>query len=198
MSVDKSDEHVTQPIINILGEKVALGPMHRDLLPLYFKWINDFEVTRTLFLRFGPTTMEAEEAWFERVSKDVGQVQFTMYERDTLRPIGTAGLTQIEHKHRTAEFGILIGEKDCWNKGYGTETAMLLLDYGFNGLGLHNIMLRAASFNERGLSAYTRAGFREIGRRREVMWVSGRHYDVVYMDCLSSEFESPVMRQYLP
>ena len=30
------------PILNITGEKVALGPARRDLLPLYLKWMNDF------------------------------------------------------------------------------------------------------------------------------------------------------------
>ena len=72
-----------------------------------------------------------------------------------------------------------------------------MLDYGFNGLGLHNIMLTAFSFNERGLRAYTRAGFREIGRRREAFRLSGDAYDVVYMDCLATEFESPVLRRVL-
>jgi len=72
-----------------------------------------------------------------------------------------------------------------------------MLDYGFNGLGLHNIMLTAFSFNERGLRAYTRAGFREIGRRREAFRLGGDAYDVVYMDCLATGFESPVLRRVL-
>src|SRR5713226_7569928 len=185
-----------QSIINMSGEKVALGPVRRDLLPLYQRWINDFEVTRTLGARLRPMTSEAEEAWYEQSSKG-DDVHFTIYERAAMRPIGNTGLHDIDHFHRTAEFGILIGEKDCWGKGYGTEVTRLMLDYGFNGLGLHNIMLTAYSFNERGLRAYTRAGFREIGRRREAFRLGGQAYDVVYMDCLASEFESPVLRRVL-
>ncbi len=70
-----------------------------------------------------------------------------------------------------------------------------MLDYGFSGLGLHNILLTVFSQNERGLRAYTRAGFRVIGRRREAYRRAGRAYDVVYMDCLATEFTSPGLDQ---
>ena len=62
-------------------------------------------------------------------------------------------------------------------------------------LGLHNMLLTAFSFNERGIRAYRRAGFKEVGRRREARRLAGHAYDVVYMDCLASELESPVLRQ---
>ncbi|MCX6020814.1 MAG: GNAT family protein [Chloroflexi bacterium] len=189
----------SQPIINFAGEKVALGPLRRDLMPLYMKWVNDFEVTRTLAIGWRSFTQEAEIAWYEgaaALSSDT--VAFVIYERATLRPIGNTNLLHIDHAERTAEFGIMIGEKDCWGKGYGTETARLMLDYGFNGLNLHNIMLRAASYNDRGLRAYLRAGFREMGRRRQAHWIGGRAYDSVHMDCLASEFVSPVLARLLP
>lgn len=183
------------PILNMTGEKVALGPARRDLVPLYQRWMNDFAVVRTLGARLRPMTHEAEAAWYEEASKNA--TLFTIYERATMRPIGNTGLDDIDYFHRTAEFGILIGEKECWGKGYGTEATRLMLDYGFNGLGLHNIMLNAYSFNERGLRAYTRAGFREMGRRREAFRLGSQTYDVVYMDCLAAEFESPALWQVL-
>lgn len=183
------------PIINIRGERVALGPIRRDLLPLYQRWINDWEVTRTLGLQVRPMTWEAEEAWYNAAAGAV--VTFQVYERETMRPIGTSSLHDIDHQHATATFGILIGEKDCWGKGYGTETARLLLDYGFNALGLHNIMLQVYSNNERGIRAYTRAGYKEIGRRRQALRRAGQALDIILMDCLASEFESPVVRRLL-
>jgi diamine N-acetyltransferase len=99
--------------------------------------------------------------------------------------------------HRTADFDIAIGEKDCWGKGCGTEAAALMLDYGFTALGLHNIHLSVWSFNERAIRAYRRAGFREIGRRRGAHRLGGQAYDVIYMDCLATEFQSPVLRRLL-
>jgi RimJ/RimL family protein N-acetyltransferase len=112
----------SQPVLNIVGEQVALGPNSRDLMPLYQGWVNDFEVTRTLGLALRPTTRESEEARYKRVAKGSEQeVTLTIYERDALRPIGITRLHDIDLLHRTAEFVMFIGEKDCWGKGYGTE-----------------------------------------------------------------------------
>ena len=188
---------LAQPIINIWGEKVALGPHRRDLLPLYQKWINDFDVTRTLSIGLLPMTFEQETAWYDRPGGDRDAV-FTIYLRESLRPIGNAGLHQIDHRHLSAEFGIIIGEKDCWNKGYGTEVAQLMLEYGFVALSLHNIMLRAYSYNQRGLRAYEKAGFKLIGRRREARHFAGKAYDEVLMDCLATEFQGTALSHLLP
>ena len=71
-----------------------------------------------------PVTWEAEADWYGGNSRNNPQnAGFTIYERVTLRPIGNTGLHKIDFRNRTAEFGIMIGEKDCWGKGYGTETA---------------------------------------------------------------------------
>ena len=188
------------PIVNIVGEKVALGPRRRDLLPLYLKWMNDFEVTRSLGAPTRPLTWEAEEAWYQRNSTDQSgeSVGFTVYERTGMRPIGTTSLNRIDPANRTAEFGIVIGEKDCWGKGYGTEATRLMLDYGFTVLGLHHIMLRVYAFNVRAIRAYARAGFQIAGRLREAYRFGGRAHDVVLMDCLATEFQSPVLYRLLP
>lgn len=191
-----TEEGGEPPIINITGERVALGPIRRDLLPLYQRWINDWEVTRTIGQPLRPMTWEAEEGWYDGAARG-SSAQFQIYERDTLRPIGTTGLRDINHQHRTAVFGILIGEKDCWGKGYGTETARLMLDYGFTALGLHNIMLQVFSLNERGIRAYLRAGYREIGRRRKAHRLGDEAHDIILMDCLATEFESPVLKRML-
>ena len=59
-------------------------------------------------------------------------------------------------------------------------------------------MLRAYSFNQRGIRAYTRAGFKVIGRRREARRRGGRTTDTIFMDCLETEFQSPVLHKLLP
>jgi RimJ/RimL family protein N-acetyltransferase len=181
------------PVFNIVGEKVALGPLRKDTISLAYRWLNDFEVS----LRSGDPvrsiTMESLQAEFERDNKEMNYrwFGFTIYERATKRAIGFTELREIQWPDASATFGIVIGEKDCWNKGYGTETTKLMLDYGFAVLGLHNIMLTTYGYNLGAIRAYTKAGFREMGRRREAHIWGGRRYDEVAMDCLSNEFERP-------
>ena len=180
------------PIVNIVGEQVALGPLRRDLLPTYQRWINDFAVVRTLALPPAPMMFEHEEAWYEHHASTADKA-FTIYERATWRPIGNLDLRDIDYRHRSAGFGILIGEADCRGKGYGTEATRLMLDYAFTALGLNNVMLTCYEYNLAGQRAYVKAGFKEFGRRRQCRWLGGRLWDEIYMDCLATEFTSPVL-----
>ena len=187
------------PLVNIVGDLVALGPLRRDLLPVYQRWINDFATTRTLGIPSGPMTWEAEEAWFNRASTSDRDVPFTIYERASWRPIGNTALHGVDYRNRIAEFGILIGEADARGKGYGTETLRLMLDYAFTALGLNNVMLRVFEYNLAAQRAYQKAGMREFGRRRQAQMMGGKLWDVIYMDCVASELTSPVLgRVFVP
>ena len=177
------------PIINIWGELVALGPLRRDHLPLYTRWINDLDTTRSLGAS-APMTVEQETAWYDGEVKNEKNVHFTIYELPALRPIGTASIGGIDHQHGTAEFGISIGEPEARGRGYGTETTRLVLRYAFDYLGLHNVELGVYEFNEAGIRAYEKAGFREVGRRREAYLHGGRRWDMIWMDCLASDLEA--------
>ncbi|HEY6408043.1 MAG TPA: GNAT family protein, partial [Ktedonobacteraceae bacterium] len=123
--------------------------------------------------------------------KDEKGVMFAIYDVETLTMIGETGLVEINHRDGTAMFGVNIGLKAYWGKGYGTEATRLVLDYGFRFLNLYNIALLTFSFNERAIRAYQKAGFKETGRRRGALLLNGQRYDHVAMDCLASEFVSP-------
>jgi RimJ/RimL family protein N-acetyltransferase len=146
----KSKDIDEEPILNVEGERVALGPLRRDLLLRYQRWINDLGTMRTLGLAPLPMTSEKEQDWYDRQSKAEEDAPFTIYERETLRPIGNTGLHGVDHRDRSATFGILIGEPDCRGKGYGTETTRLMLDYAFTALGLNNVMITVFEFNPAG------------------------------------------------
>jgi RimJ/RimL family protein N-acetyltransferase len=181
-----------RPPITVEGERVALGPLRRDLIPTYHRWHNDVATVRTYVLS-PPTTLEQEEAFYAEVTADKTMAFFTLYERTPWRPVGTTYLKGIDHRHRRAGFGILIGEADARGQGYGTEATRLVLDYAFTALGLHSVLLTCLEYNLAGRRAYAKAGFREVGRRRQSHWMGGRWWDEIYMDCLATEFTSPVL-----
>jgi len=184
-----------QPIYNIVGEKVALGPGDREeQIALFHRSDNDFAVTIFSGDPLRPVTRAQTEADYDHWSKEDPSraVGFLIYDRATGTAIGAVSLRHIDPVRQTAEYGIVISDKAYWGKGYGTEATQLILDYGFTVLGLHNVLLMTYAYNERAIRAYKRAGFREIGRWREAMRIGTRRYDVLYMDCLASEFTSPL------
>ena len=181
------------PMINISGDKIALGPITEAMLPSLYQWYNDFAIEVLDSSIPHPQTLPSLRGDLDGLSRsDRRRSDFSIYERATMRLIGNVNLRDIDYRSRTAELGIIIGEKDCWGKGYGTETLWLILDYAFSVLGLHNVILDTTSFNERALRTYTRVGFREIGRRREAFRIGLATYDIVFMDCLATEFHTPL------
>jgi RimJ/RimL family protein N-acetyltransferase len=173
-----------QPLLAV-GTRAALGPLRRDLLERYTRWMNDPEAMRGVARR-RPLTMEAEAAWYDRAAADDGTAaHFTVYDREDLCPVGTSGLMGIDHADGTAEFGILLGERR--GHGIGTDATRLTLDWAFGELGLHNVMLRVFAWNERAMRAYLAAGFREIGRRRAAVVTRHGRADVIFMDVLAGE-----------
>lgn len=187
-----------RPMINFTGKQVALGPLSRDVLPTVYAWFNDLEVMRTYSIRWSPKTPEEVEAWYNKVVGDTDAVCFAVYRCSDMVLIGYTSLLNISHFHHIADFDIIIGDKGCWGQGYGSDATRLTLDYGFTALGLHNIMLTVRAYNERGVRAYTRAGFQVIGRRHEARRFGGRAHDLIYMECLSTEFKDSILERLLP
>ena len=176
----------------IVGTQVTLGPLQRELVPLYQRWVNNFGTQRTLGGLPSPITYERELTRYNQLSV-ADEALFTIYVRETGRPIGIAELKEPDRRSRTATFVIFIGEPEARGQGYGTEATRLALAYAFTALGLHTVDLQVYEFNLAGLRAYERAGFRTVGRRRQSYWMGGRFWDTIYMDCLASEFVSPVL-----
>jgi RimJ/RimL family protein N-acetyltransferase len=133
-----------------------------------------------------PRTLEAQRERIASRNSKPEFCDFTVYDRADQTPIGVSSLFHIDHRNGTAQFGIDLGERR--GQGLGTEATRLTLDWGFTVLGLHNIMLAVAAWNDRAIRVYTKVGFREIGRRRGAGLTMCRRHDGVYMDLLATEF----------
>jgi diamine N-acetyltransferase len=180
------------PLFNIIGQRVALGPLLRErLMVLDLQWANDFAVTVHHGQQPHPVTPEMVAARYERISHTPDELWFFIYERATLQPIGTTFFSAMDRVNRTAEFNISIGATECWGKGYGSESTQLMLTYAFDVLGFHAIWLRVIGSNERAIRTYRRAGFRDAGRLRQAHRIGQQAYDLLYMDCLTTDYQRP-------
>lgn len=170
----------------LVGERCYLSPINVSDVAQYCEWLNDLEVARNLTMARHNVSLTSEREALERLSKDHNYAIVTLGDD---RLIGNCGFGSIDHLHRTAEIGIFIGDKEYWGQGYGPEAMRLLLAYGFDHLNLRNVMLIVYSFNERAIRAYTKIGFRELGRRRACYVMKGTEYDIVYMDMLNEDLQ---------
>ena len=174
------------------GKSVLLRPFKRADISHFLKWFNDPEIVQYLDM-YLPMTEMGEEKFIEelgttRVNSDIILV-IEAIEGASTKPIGNCGLHQINQKDRDAVFGIVIGEKDYWSKGYGLEAAALIINYGFQQLNLHRISSAAVAFNERSIKFHNKLGFREEGRLRQAMFKNGQYHDRLEFGLLREEWK---------
>jgi diamine N-acetyltransferase len=191
---------VTDPEYLIEGERVALGPLRRDLAESYARWLNRPEV-RVGLSHLGILERTAEEAWLDATLKQNAEhvphvAHFTVHDRHDGAPVGTCALMDIDHHHLRARFGIVLGERR--GEGLGTEATRLSLDWAFNHLSLRNVLLEVMPWNGAGIRAYEKAGFKLVGRRRDAILLHGRRWDEVYMDAVANEFTGSVLAGRIP
>lgn len=98
------------------------------------------------------------------------------------REIGSVYLRDIDREKGEAEYGVFIGESDALGKGYGTQAAKRMLDYGFGKLGLKKIFLRLLEDNLRALKSYEKAGFQLMPNRRETVILEQGAREVLFME----------------
>jgi diamine N-acetyltransferase len=182
------DSH--EPDFIVVGDKVALGPLRRDLAANYARWMNEPKV-RCGLNQMGIATPQSQEKWVEEnlergAKREPEVVEFTVYDRKDCAPVGTAGLLGILHAHGNAEFAIFLGERR--GQGLGTEATRLVLDFAFHVLQLRNVLLETLEWNAAALAAYERAGFRRIGVRRGARISHGQPTDIVLMDAVPQDF----------
>jgi RimJ/RimL family protein N-acetyltransferase len=174
------------------GKNVLLRPVKRLDISYFLKWFNDQEIIQYLCL-YLPMTEMYEEKYIEELgtTRAKSDVRFVVeaIEGTSTKPIGNCGLHEIHPKNHTANFGIVIGEKDYWGKGYGTEATRLVINYGFQELNLHRISSAAFAFNERSIKLHKKVGFREEGRLRQAMFKNGQYHDEVQFGILREEWK---------
>ena len=170
----------------LVGETVYLRPFEPEDAEIAAAWMNSREVTRTVS-RSRPWSIEQEREFLRNaISERAMTLGIALKETDEL--IGGSGLMDINHLHRRAEFGTMIGLPEHWGKGIGTEVTRLMCTFGFEDLNLNRIYLRVAAANEGGITAYERAGFRREGVLRQASFRSGEPSDEYLMAILREEW----------
>jgi RimJ/RimL family protein N-acetyltransferase len=180
----------------ISGNRVRLRPIEREDLPRYVRWFADPEF-RSLIAAYKPFSPDQEERWFEQNST-AGDLQAWSIEAQIGRDpsdsserwvhIGSCGFHQINWRNRSGEVGIIIGEKNCWGRGFGTEALRALLEWGFGTLNLNRIYLRVFADNLRAIRSYEKLGFELEGRMRQDDFRDGAYRDTLLMGLLREEW----------
>jgi len=171
----------------LIGRRVYLRPFERDDLLYIQKWSNDAELRRLTGEVASMSRAEIEE-FYRGLLADKDRMWFVIALKRGDRVIGEAGLLRMFRPWRATDMTIIIGEKDAWGKGYGTEAGRLLLDYAFKRLGFHRISIGVVGFNKRALKFWESLGFKKEGVHRDGYYYNNKYSDFIMMSILEDEY----------
>jgi RimJ/RimL family protein N-acetyltransferase len=91
-----------------------------------------------------------------------GSCQFAIVTIDD-KHIGNSSYFNVDSVNHQAEIGIMIGEKEYWDQGYGAEAMLITLNYIFRHTDLNRIHLKTLDWNIRAQKCFTKCGFKTCG-----------------------------------
>lgn len=180
----------------LVGQLVYLRPLERtDLGERYQSWINDRDVARYLETSHFPQTLAAMEAFYDSVAKSRDNIFLAIVDRATDLHIGNIKLGPINWIHRNAALGLLIGERDYWGRGFGTEATRLVVEHAFYNLNLQRVDLGVYPEHSAAVRMYEKIGFKVEGRLRQALFHEGAYKDHLLMAILRDEYTpAPLVR----
>lgn len=179
------------------------------LTPRYVAWLNDPEVVRYSDQRHQRHTLDSCRAYWQAFAQtphyfwaivaralspreragDEGPQELIKAPHPSPLPLGEGtegGLhignitAYVDVRHAVADVGILIGERQVWGAGYGSEAWMAVCDYLLGEAGMRKVTAGTLEVNTAMLAVMRRAGMVEDGRRRQHCLFEGRAVDVIH------------------
>lgn len=170
------------------SDSLILRPLSlEDLEGPYVSWLNDPEVCKYNSHGVFEYTRTMGKEYIERVSRDEHTLVFAIIAKDANIHIGNISLQKIDTVSNSAEYAILIGDREYWGKGVATEASHLILTHGFTALNLHRIYCGTSGSNIAMQKLAAKLGFIEEGRRREAFFKNGVYEDIIEYGLLRSE-----------
>ncbi len=171
----------------IKGDKIYLRELRTtDLAGPWFTWLNDSDVTTFQNKGIIPNSIEKQTKYYESLINNANEVVLAIVEEETGKHIGCVGLHKIDWIHRSAELGIVIGDRDVWGKKFGKQAWQLISDYGFTVLNLHRIFAVIVEGNIASQKSAEAAGFIQDGKLRDYLFKNGKYLNAFYYSKLNS------------
>ncbi|MCH2312268.1 MAG: GNAT family N-acetyltransferase [SAR202 cluster bacterium] len=159
--------------INLIGEKVILREKKLEDAVEDYVWRRDPELSELDATR--PISMSFTD--YHRYTRE--ELRYDSYYSvrlavDTLdgTHIGNCMYYDINDRRLEAELGIMIGNRDYWSQGYGSDAVKTLIDYIFSYTHLTKIYLHTLEGNLRARRSFEKSGLLEIRKAKR----SGKNF----------------------
>ena len=151
----------------IIGSKVRLRDKKMSDVRNDYKWQSDPELAK---LDAAPVLTMPFSVYLLDYAAEIHRPKLNRYpvavETDDGRHIGNCTCYDIDDKTGEAQLGIMIGDRDYWDKGYGTDAVNTIVSHVFQATSLHRLYLKTLDWNLRARKCFEKCGFTLYGQIR--------------------------------
>lgn len=171
----------------MVGENVFLRAMEPADLQILYEWENatdNWTVSNTT----APFSKHILQKFIETSSQDIyvnRQLRLMVGEKATKKTVGAVDVFDFEPGNRRAGVGILI-DPAFRGKGYGLESILLLKNYLFDVVMVHQIFCNVMKNNPVSLRLFQRAGFEICGVKKDWVLTESGFIDEYILQCIRS------------
>lgn len=178
----------TLKALTISSDRLELQPLDFTFCTeQYVDWMNNPEVYKYLETR-GNYTIEKLKDYLLGVEK-MSILFWAITIKDGGKHIGNIKIDPVNTLHGLAEYGIMMGDRDEWGKGYAKEASKLVIDYCFKELNLRKITLGVIEDNISAVKMYYKIGFELEGLYRDHVIYEGKYYNTLRMALFNPNFK---------
>jgi [ribosomal protein S5]-alanine N-acetyltransferase len=114
-------------------------------------------------------------------------IHWAMEWKHTGKMIGYLSFWRLMYGHVRGELGYAL-KPALWGRGYMKEALSVVLDYGFNELGLHSAEAQVNPGNKASIRLLGSFGFKKEAHLKEHFLVDGRFVDSVIYSLLETDY----------
>lgn len=158
-------------------------------LQIINQWRNDPQLISMLGAPFRHINIKVDMNWFDSYMSDRGKtVRCAIVQKDDDKILGLVSFVSINYMNQSAEFHIMIGDKDNQGQGMGTFAVKEMLHHAFYNMNLHRIELTVLDSNKRAQHFYEKIGFIREGTKRKAKFKNGEFVDMHLYSVLKEDF----------
>lgn len=166
-----------------------LREIERKDLDLINSWRNDPELIEQLGAPYRFINNEVDQKWFDSyMNNRASQVRCAIVDNVDDKILGLVSLVSINQINQSAEFHIMIGNRDNQGKGIGSFAVREMLKHAFNNMNLNRVELTVLENNNRAKHLYEKNGFIYEGRKRKAKFKGGRFVDMLMYAIIRDDY----------
>jgi len=184
--------------MNKEGFRVYLRALEPEDYKVSIRWRKDEEIWDMLVGRKYYVSEEYERQWvLDVIQGKYEKVVLAVCLKENDSYIGNVYLNNIDWFNKNASSAILMGDRQFWGRGYGTEVIVLMLYHAFYDLGLQRIQARQLLSNKASIKTYEKCGFISEGVLRRAVYKDGGYQDLNLMSIIREDFDEILKKRGL-